>query len=64
LNDDEVAQFRAAGRTFINSLAENVQWTAPGARGSNSPYLGRNLDANIRQRVSAAVMAWRKGHAT
>jgi hypothetical protein len=64
LNDGEVAQYRAAGLAFINSLAEKVQWTAPGARGSSSPYLGRNLDASARQQVSAAVMNWRKDHAT
>ena len=64
LNDGEVAQYRAAGRAFINSLAEKVQWTAPGARGSSSPCLGRNLGASARQQVSAAIMHWRKGHAT
>ena len=63
LNDDEVAQFRATGRTFINSLAKNVQWTAPGARGSSSPSLGRNLDAGMRQRVSTTIMEWRNDHA-
>lgn len=63
LSDDEVAQFHAADRTFISSLAENVQWTAPGVRGSNSPYVGRNLDADTRARVTAAVTEWLHGRA-
>jgi len=63
LNDDELAQFHAVGRTFIDSLAKNVQWSAPGARGNSSPYLGRNLDSNMRKSISAAVTEWRESHA-
>lgn len=58
LNEEEAAQFRALGHDFIAQLAEQVQWTAPGVLNSRSPYLGRKVDRETRQRVTLAIKAW------
>lgn len=58
LNDEEVAQFHALGRDSITPLAERVQWTAPGVLGNRSPYRGRKVDAETRQRVIKAIQDW------
>jgi hypothetical protein len=60
LNAAETSQLRAAGRAFLGALAGQVQSSAPGARGSNSPFLDRNVDSAVRERVLAAVLQWRK----
>lgn len=59
LNDDEIAVLRSTGRIFLNQLAEKVQWSAPGVRGSTSPFLGRNLSSTHSEAVSDAIERWR-----
>ena len=59
LNAEEAAQLAAAGRTFLNRLAEQVQWSAPGVRGSASPFHGRNLDPTHGKAVTEAIRLWR-----
>ncbi|WP_017911433.1 hypothetical protein [Xanthomonas sp. SHU 166] len=62
LNEEEAAQYHALGRDVIVQLAEQVQWTAPGVLGSRSPYLGRKVDAETRQRVTLAIKAWNQSN--
>mgnify|MGYP003422809230 CR=1 FL=1 len=59
LNSDEAAQFKSTGRAFLTQLAERVQWSAPGIRGSTSPFRGRNLSRTHDRAVSEAIKAWR-----
>lgn len=59
LNSAEVERFKSDGRTFLNKLAEEVQSSAPGVRGSTSAFLGRNLSSTRGQAVSEAIEAWR-----
>lgn len=59
LDTKETAQFKAAGRGFLNDLAEGVHMSNPGARGSPSPYRVRRLSAERDAAVAAAVLAWR-----
>ena len=63
LNAAETSQFRSTGREFLGALAEQVQSTAPGARVSESPFLGRNVEPVVRERLLAAVVQWRKAQA-
>ena len=59
LNDSEIAEFGSTGRTFLSKLAEKVQWSAPGVRGSTSPFLGRKLSLIHDKAVSDAIRLWR-----
>ena len=61
LNAEETARFKLDGRQFLNELAEEVQHSAPGARGSTSAFLGRNISGTRGQAVSEAVEAWLAG---
>ena len=61
LNTGEAAQLESSGRAFLNRLAEDVQCSAPGIRGSTSVFLGRSISQARDEAVSAAVKVWRAG---
>jgi hypothetical protein len=61
LNPGEVEKFRASGRAFLGELAEAIQWSAPGVRGSTSQFLGRNISQACGKAVTGAVEEWRSG---
>jgi len=60
LNEEERARFQKEGRSFIDCLTTRVQETVPIARGSVSPYVGRNLSAAYGEKVLAAVQVWKR----
>jgi hypothetical protein len=57
LNEDEVRAYAAQGRAFINTLADDVQYTAPGVACSTSPYGARDLSGPDRERADAVIAA-------
>lgn len=59
LDADEVAQYRAEGRTFLERLATRIQDTAPILAASTSPYKGRDVSGAYAERCTQAVRAWR-----
>lgn len=59
LNAEEAAKFKASGRAFLNELAEEVQWSAPGVHGSTSAFLGRNISQAFGKAVTEAAEEWR-----
>ena len=61
LNTNESAKYREQGHDFINKTAQAIQYTAPIFQASQSPYKGRDLSQSHRDRVMAAVAAWRAG---
>ena len=58
LTADEAARYRAEGRGFLDTLAKDVQWTAPGVLGSGSPYRGRDIGGERRKPVTAEIARW------
>ena len=58
LNDAEVNEYRAQGREFLSRFAHQVHYSAPGVRGSASPYLDRKVEGEDRARFDAAAIAW------
>jgi len=60
LNDRERSGYAMEGRTFIAALAEKVQSSAPGVRGSPSPYGHRHLQGNVRVKLDECTIAWIK----
>ncbi|MGF7146684.1 hypothetical protein FHS96_000293 [Sphingomonas zeicaulis] len=59
LDDAECRAWRSEGRIAMDRLATAIERSAPGARGSNSPYAARDLSTALGPQVSAAVAAWR-----
>ena len=59
LDEKEAARFKAEGRGFIAFLAEMVERSEPGARGSASPYKDRAVAPERSAQATAAVLAWR-----
>lgn len=62
LDEGECRQWRDEGIAGIDRLAEAIHHSAPGARGSTSPYAGRNLTSVLGRQVNAAIAAWRATH--
>lgn len=48
---------------FIDRLAEDIHNSVPILDASQSPYKDRNRDAELGDRVTEAVKAWREGRA-
>ena len=61
LNENERAQYTALGYNYLNTLAEMVNYSAPGVRGSDSVYKNRNISVQFRQDVTDAIEFWNPG---
>lgn len=59
LNAVEVESYRTQGPTFLQKLADAVQYSAPGVVGSRSTYLERRASDEVQVRVNAAILAFR-----
>ena len=59
LDAAEIARYRAEGRAYLTQLAESIHMSAPGGRGSSSPYFGRRLSAQQDEAFTEAVKTWR-----
>lgn len=59
LDDAELAAFREKGRSYLSDLAYRVHYSAPGVRGTKSPYRDRGLVATPEQaRAVEALKVW------
>jgi len=61
LDQREREGYGTEGRQFITALAEKVQNSAPGVRGSSSPYRDRNVQGALRTRLDEVTIALSKG---
>ena len=59
IDESERAQQTAQGRAYLSKLAEAINYSAPGARGSQSGYKSRNISSEYGAQVSEAIRAWR-----
>lgn len=59
LNDEERAQYSAHGQNYLNTLAEAVNYSAPGARESDSAYKDRNISRERGPAVAMAIEVWK-----
>ncbi|OCJ53220.1 hypothetical protein A6U92_24980 [Agrobacterium rubi] len=60
LNEAERAAYEAKGRTYLNTLAHDIHYSAPGVIGSQSPFKSRNLkmsDKEVAEKIFNALMA-------
>lgn len=59
LTGEEAALFRERGRGYLDDLSAGIQWSAPGVRGSRSPYKARSLVMTPeRERANDAIREW------
>ena len=60
MNDEESRLFREKGRPYLDELAYRIHYSAPGVRGSRSPFKTRSLVMTPeRERASEAIRAYR-----
>lgn len=50
LNHQESAEYASNGHEFISELAKKIQYSAPGMRGSTSPYSRRNIAGEAQKK--------------
>ena len=63
LTSEEAVAYREKGRAYLTWLSEEIHNSVPILRASRSPYKARNVLSIHRERVSAAVDAWRSSGA-
>lgn len=59
LNEGELVEYRRDGRTFINSLANEIQDSAPIAKSSTSRFKGRDVAKAPRQQCTVEKSWWK-----
>ena len=62
LDATERAAFEEGGHDYLDRLAYDIQYSAPGVQGSRSPFQARNLTSgpgDRSRRADAAITAWR-----
>ena len=67
LDATERAAFKEGGHGYLDRLAHDIHYSAPGVRGSRSPYQARNLTVGPgvqSWRADAAIKAWRSDQGT
>lgn len=62
LNAQEITTYQSQGPSYLSSLAEAINYSAPIARRSASPYKDRNVDSQYSGAIADAVENWKKGH--
>ncbi|HGM5489669.1 TPA: hypothetical protein ACKP1B_001267 [Serratia fonticola] len=58
LEEDETRNFQNEGHVYLNQLAGEINFSAPGVRGSSSPYQARNIRQARGDEVMAVVREW------
>jgi hypothetical protein len=58
LDEQERTAYAAGGHEFISLLAQKVQYSAPGVRGSTSPYRERLILNDVRAKVNEVTIGW------
>ncbi len=59
LDPPEVNQYQEDGATYLDKLAEKINYSCPIARGSASPYKDRNIDSQVSEDLLDAIKRWR-----
>ncbi|WP_353189441.1 hypothetical protein [Pandoraea pnomenusa] len=58
LSAEELAEYGRRGHAYLNALAEEIHYSAPGVIGSSSLYAGRRVAAELAAELDAAINAW------
>ncbi|MDF1740051.1 MAG: hypothetical protein P1U86_12895 [Verrucomicrobiales bacterium] len=59
LNSDESEAYQKRGREYLTELAGAIQYSAPGIRGSRSPYTSRDVTSELGEAISKAFLEWK-----
>ena len=61
LDAQETTDYCVDGRAFLGRLAQAIQDTRTGQRGSTSPYQARDVAPLYSDKIASAVEAWQAG---
>jgi hypothetical protein len=59
LNERERDEHAAHGHDYLSQLADQLNYSAPGVRGTASPYKNRNITSNIGPQIVEVINQWR-----
>jgi hypothetical protein len=59
LSPGEVAEYKAKGTGFLDSLAQEIQDSAPGVIGTKSGYKDREVSMASREKAREAFHCWK-----
>jgi len=60
LNEIELEQFHVKGRDFLNELAHDIHYSAPGVIGSDSVFKSRRVSGETQGEMLEAIIQWNK----
>ena len=60
LSNDERTEYKAKGRTYIQSLANDIHNSAPGLAISKSKYKERHIFNKFEKEMTQAIKVWRE----
>ncbi|WP_141248864.1 hypothetical protein [Pseudomonas sp. HAR-UPW-AIA-41] len=58
LSEEETRRFKESGRSYLNELAEAINYSAPIARASTSEYKSRNSQSKYEEAILDAIELW------
>jgi hypothetical protein len=59
LNQDEVENYKRSGSAYLDKLAYEIHYSAPGVIGNNSIYKSRTLSIEFSEKFKRAYSEWR-----
>ena len=59
LTPEEISKYFEEGRDYLNWLAHDIHYSAPGVIGSNSKYIKRKVSRVVSEKVSETILKWR-----
>ena len=62
LDEKEVGLFRRNGREYLNELANQIDYSSPISKSSNSKYKVRYVSGEYFKKSLDAIEIWRKGN--
>ena len=60
LSPEETIEYKALGNEYLNKLANDIQYSAPILKNSNSIHKGRDVSQKYSKKSLAAITKWRK----
>ena len=59
LNSFEVENYKLSGSTYLDKLAYEIHFSAPGVKDNNSIYKSRRLSSEYTKKFESAYLDWR-----
>ena len=60
LTSEETSRYENEGREYLDWLAHDIHYSAPGVKGSKSKYKKRKVSKDMAMKVTQTILDWRQ----